>query len=124
MRALFPVVSLALVLVALPAAQAEACLCDRVEQAEGSCGCCCAAAERACTCCPTDAEERPERLDGACPCSVVAPQAPAPATDELPQAEALAPVPEAAAPRTGRAHVAATVERRDPHPAVSLPLLL
>lgn len=123
MRALFPVVSLALVLVAVPAVRAEACRCD-AEETRGSCGCGCAAAGRACCCCPTDDEEKPDRLDGACPCTQSTPQAPAPAADDLPVAEALAPVEDAAAPCTGRTHVSATVERRDPHPAVSLPLLL
>ncbi len=123
MRTLF-VVWLALVLVALPAAQAAACACD-VERSETSCGCCCADAGRACSCCPNGDEEEPSSLVDDCSCTHTAPQAPAPAADELPAGgEPVAP-PTADAPAgTGRAHVVAPVERHSPHPAVSLPLLL
>jgi len=125
MRTLFAV-SLALVLVALPAAQAEACRCsDGGERSASSCGCCCAATDRACSCCPAgEDEQKPGRLDGACPCSQSAPQAPTPVMDDLPAVEALASAPDADAPRLGDAHVPATVEHRAPHPTVSLPLLL
>jgi len=123
MRTLF-VVSLALVIVALPAAQAEACRCD-VESSATSCGCCCAATDRACSCCPTgDEEEQPDRMDGACPCSLTAPQAPTPAVDDLPAGEVLVTAPCAATFSTGRAHVSSAVEYRTPHPTEFLPLLL
>jgi len=124
MRALF-VVSLALVLVALPAAQAEACRCSGEESAS-SCSCCCAATDRACSCCPIeDEEEGPDRLDGACPCSLSAPQAPTPASvDDLPAGEVLVTAPDAAPVSNGRAHASAAVEYRTPHPTVHLPLLL
>ena len=124
MRNLF-VVSLALILVALPAAQAEACRCDEGERSASSCGCCCAAADRACSCCPTgEEEEKPDRLDATCPCSQSAPQAPAPVGEDLADGELLVTAPHAAPVPTGRAYASATVERRTPRPAVSLPLLL
>jgi hypothetical protein len=119
------VASIALVLVVLPAAQAAACRCD-AEESAASCGCCCADRDRACSCCPTDAgdeEETPTGLDEACPCSQSVPQAPTPEADGLPAGETLASTPDVPG-STGRAHVTATVERRSPHPTVSLPLLL
>lgn len=120
------VAPLALVLVALPAAQAAACGCDAEGWAESpaaACACCGPAAETCC--CGSESEGTTQRLQQDCPCSLPAPQ-----TSESPDIEVPAPVAGTEVPRDGSAPLAAVyahpplAARIDPHPEVLLPLLL
>jgi hypothetical protein len=125
MRTLF-VASLALVLVALPAAQAEACRCSEEGPPEGAAATCpcCEPADESC-CCGSEDEGGTQRLQQDCSCSMPLPQTSEPPVIEL-------PVP-VAGTEVVRAEPVTLVEagqqrvfdvRGDPHPEVLLPLLL
>jgi len=125
MRNLF-VATLALVLVALPAAQAEACRCGEEgfpEGAAATCSCC-EPTDESC-CCGSEDEGGTQRLQHDCSCSMPLPQ-----TSELPVIQL--PVPVAGTEVVVAEPVTcadvgpqrAREVRGDPHPEVLLPLLL
>lgn len=125
MRTLF-VVSLALVLVALPAAQAAACRCIEegpTDDAAATC-CCCEPLPEDC-CCGSGGDPATQRLERDCICSMPAPQSSEPPVIQVPapaaadETAATEPVSLAAVGRQQDLGVG-----RDPHPEVLLPLLL
>ena len=126
MRTLFLVASLALVLVALPAAQAEACRCGEEGSPEGSpatCSCCEPTAGSCC--CDSEDESGTQRLQQDCSCSVPLPQASEPPGIPLPVPGAGTEVV-LAEPATFAdvGQQRAFEVRGDPHREVLLPLLL
>jgi hypothetical protein len=125
MRNLF-VASLALVLVALPAAQAEACRCGKEGSPEGAaptCSCCEPTAGSCC--CDSEDEGGTQRLRRDCSCTVQLPQTSEPPVIRLPAPVAGAEVvPAEPATFADVGPQRAFEGRGDPHPEVRLPLLL
>lgn len=124
MRTLF-VASLALLLVALPAAEAAECRCleESPTDAAATCACCEPAPEDCC--CGSEGETGTQRLERDCSCSMPSPQSSEPPVIQVPapaaadDTAAAEPVSLAAVSRQQDLGV-----RRDPHPEVLLPLLL
>ena len=125
MRTLF-IASLALVLVALPAAQAAACRCIEESPAEGAvptCSCCEPTAESCC--CGSEDEGGTQQLQQDCACSVQFPQTSEPPVIQLPVPVAgteVVPSEPVTLAEAGQQRVFEV--RGDPHPEVALPLLL
>jgi len=125
MRTLF-LASLALALVAFPAAQAEACRCGEEgspERAAATCACCEPTAGR--RCCDSEDEGGAQRLQQDCSCSMQLPQTSEPPVIQLPVPVArteVVPAEPVTFADVGRQR--AFEVRGDPHPEVLLPLLL
>ena len=111
-------IALALLVVTVPATKTYACTCSRpviVEQAS----CCAAKKTTSRSGCPNR-----DRLWGDCPCTKKTPQASAPAV-ELFSPLALGEALEVFTPEPARRQVARRIPLRlDPHPEITLPLLI
>ena len=125
MRTLF-IASLALVLVALPAAQAAACRCSEEGPAEGAAATCscCEPTDESC-CCGSEDEGGTQRLQQDCACSMQLPQTTEPPVIQLPVPVAGTEVVSAEPVTLAEAVQQRVFDvRRDPHPEVASPLLL
>jgi hypothetical protein len=126
MRVLF-VASLAMALVALPAARAAACRCTEAGPAKRATSCsCCGPATKHC-CCGSKDEGDARQLRQECACSLKSPQTPERPAIEIP---APAVAMDGVAFEPSRSGPPQEVERSvwhvrgEPHPEVLLPLLL
>jgi len=125
MRSLF-VASLALLLVALPAAQAAACRCIEDGPAESAAAArsCCEPTAGSCCCAPED-EGSTQWLQQDCACSMQLPQTSEPPVIQLPVLVAgtqVVPAEPVTLTEAGQPWTFGV--RGDPHPEVLLPLLL